>query len=105
MRFKFKGIDSIEKAQNIIGKTIYINVTKDDEINFIGSELIGFEIINDTGDKIGDLIDVMWLPANDVYVVFNGKKEILIPIIPEIVRSINYENEEIIIVSMDGLID
>ena len=30
MRFKFKGIDSIEKAQNIIGKTIYINVAKDD---------------------------------------------------------------------------
>tara|TARA_Y100000748_G_scaffold66003_1_gene53411 strand:+ start:80 stop:586 length:507 start_codon:yes stop_codon:yes gene_type:complete len=105
MRFKFKGIDSIEKAQNIIGKTIYINVAEDDEINFIGSELIGFEIINDTGDKIGDLIDVMWLPANDVYVVFNGKKEILIPIIPEIVRSINYENEEIIIANMDGLID
>ena len=105
MRFKFKGIDSIEKAQGIIGKTIYINVAKEDEINFIGSELIGFEIITDSGDKIGDLIDVMWLPANDVYVVFNGKKEILIPIIPEIVRSINYENEEIIIVNMDGLID
>ena len=105
MRFKFKGIDSIEKAQNIIGKTIYINVSKDDEINFIGSELIGFEVITDNGSKIGDLIDVMWLPANDVYVVFNGEKEILIPIIPEIVRSINYENEEIIIVNMDGLVD
>ena len=35
----------------------------------------------------------------------NRKKEILIPIIPEIVRSINYENEEIIIANMDGLID
>ena len=35
MRFKFKGIDSIEKAQDIIGKTIYINVAKEDEINFI----------------------------------------------------------------------
>jgi 16S rRNA processing protein RimM len=105
MRFKFKGIDSIEKAQNILGKTIYINVSRDDEINFIGSELIGFEIITDSGDKIGDLIDVMWLPANDVYVVFNGQKEILIPIIPEVVHSINYENEEIIIADMDGLVD
>ena len=57
MRFKFKGIDSIEKAQNILGKTIYINVSRDDEINFIGSELIGFEIITDSGDKIGDLIN------------------------------------------------
>jgi ribosomal 30S subunit maturation factor RimM len=38
-------------------------------------------------------------------VVFNGIKELLIPIIPEIVLSLDYENKEIIISSIDGLID
>ena len=47
----------------------------------------------------------MWLPANDVYVVFNGIKELLIPIVPEIVLSLDHENKEIIISSIDGLID
>ena len=46
----------------------------------------------------------MWLPANDVYVVFNGKKELLIPIVAEIVLSIDYDKKEILIASIDGLI-
>ena len=47
----------------------------------------------------------MWLPGNDVYVVFNGEKEFLVPIVPEIVHSINYEKERILISNIDGLID
>ena len=81
MRFKFEGIDSELKAKNIIGKTIYANTKADDEINLIASDLIGFDVVTDTDDSVGELKDVMWLPANDVYVVFNGEKELLIPIV------------------------
>ena len=104
MRFKFEGIDSELKAKNIIGKTIYANTKADDEINLIASDLIGFDVVTDTDDSVGELKDVMWLPANDVYVVFNGKKELLIPIIPEIVLLIDYDKKEILIASVDGLI-
>ncbi len=105
MRFKFEGIDSHNKAKNIIGKTIYVATNNDDEINLIGSNLIGFKVVTDVGIDVGVLKDVMWLPANDVYVVYNGNKELLIPIVPEIVLSLNHKNKEIIISSIDGLID
>ena len=105
MRFKFEGINSHNKAKDMVGKTIYVSTNDDDEINLIGSNLIGFKVVTDIGNKIGTLKDVMWLPANDVYVVFNGSKELLIPIIPEIVISLDYENKEIIIANIDGLID
>jgi 16S rRNA processing protein RimM len=105
MRFKFEGINSHNKAQGMVGKTIYVSTNDDDEINLIGSDLIGFKVVTDIGIKVGVLKDVMWLPANDVYVVFNGSKELLIPIIPEIVISLDYENKEIIIANIDGLID
>ena len=104
MRFKFEGIDSELKAKNIIGKTIYANTKADDEINLIASDLIGFDVVTDTGDSVGELKDVMWLPANDVYVVFNGEKELLIPIVNEVVLSVDYDKKEILIVSIDGLI-
>ena len=104
MRFKFEGIDSELKAKNIIGKTIYANTKADDEINLIASELIGFDVVTDTGDSLGELKDVMWLPANDVYVVFNGEKELLIPIVNEIVLSVDYDEKEILIANIDGLI-
>ena len=104
MRFKFEGIDSELKAKNIIGKTIYANTKADDEINLIASDLIGFDVITDTDDSVGELKDVMWLPANDVYVVFNGEKEILIPIVNEFVLSVDYDKKEILIANIDGLI-
>ena len=104
MRFKFEGIDSELKAKNIIGKTIYASTRADDEINLIASDLIGFDVVKDTGDSVGDLKDVMWLPANDVYVVFNGAKELLIPIVYEVVLSVDYDKKEILIASIDGLI-
>ena len=104
MRFKFEGIDSELKAKNIIGKTIYANTKADDEINLIASDLIGFDVVTDTGDSVGELKDVMWLPANDVYVVFNGEKELLIPIVKEVVLSFDYDKKEILIANIDGLI-
>jgi len=94
MRFKFEGIDSELKAKNIIGKTIYANTKADDEINLIASDLIGFDVVTDTGDSVGELKDVMWLPANDVYVVFNGEKELLIPIVNEVVLSVDYDKKK-----------
>ena len=103
MRFKFEGIDSELKAKNIIGKTIYANTKADDEINLIASDLIGFDVVTDTDDSVGELKDVMWLPANDVYVVFNGEKEFLIPIVNEVVLSVDYDKKEILIANIDGL--
>tara|TARA_Y100000768_G_C23851215_1_gene621098 strand:- start:433 stop:885 length:453 start_codon:yes stop_codon:yes gene_type:complete len=104
MRFKFEGIDSEITAKNIIGKVIYASTKADDEINLIASDLIGFDVVSDTSEYVGELRDVMWLPANDVYVVFNGVKELLIPIVPEVVLSIGYEKKEILIANIDGLI-
>ena len=89
----------------MVGKTIYAYANKDDDINLIASYLIGFRVVTDNGINVGILKDVMWLPANDVYVVFNGKKELLIPIIPEIVLSLDCENKKILISTIDGLLD
>ena len=44
MKFKFQGIDSHREAENIVGKTIYIDSEKDDNINFIGENVIGFSV-------------------------------------------------------------
>tara|TARA_Y100000996_G_C22230271_1_gene523354 strand:+ start:90 stop:593 length:504 start_codon:yes stop_codon:yes gene_type:complete len=105
MRFKFEGIDSDLKAKNMIGKTIYASTRADDKINLIASNLIGFNVVTDSAEFVGELKDVMWLPANDVYVVFSCGKELLIPIVPEVVLSIDYDKREILIASIDGLIN
>ena len=61
-------------------------------------------MITDLNKNIGKLIDVMWLPGNDVYIIKNGEKEYLIPIIDEIIKKLDYERKQIIIHTIDGLL-
>ena len=103
--FKFKGINSIIAAESIKGKTLFIKVSRDDKINLISEDLIGWDIITTGNKKIGELVNVMWLPSNDIYIIKNGEKEYLIPIIDEIIKKLDYDKKEILINPIDGLID
>ncbi len=105
MRFKFKGIDSIHKADSLVGKIIYIKADKSDEINFISEKIIGFDLETESGRNAGILKDVMWLPANDVYLVLKDGKELLIPIISEVIKKLDVDNKKIIIADVDGLLE
>ena len=105
MRFKFRGIDSIHQADRLVGKIIYIKADKNDEINLISEKIIGFDLETESGRKAGVLKDVMWLPANDVYVVLKNGKELLIPIISEVIKKLDVDNKKIIIADVDGLLE
>ena len=105
MKFKFQGIDSYREAENIVGKTIYIYSEKDDNINFIGENVIGFSVETESGKKAGILKDVMWLPANDVYIILKDGKELLVPVLDEFIISLNMDDKKIIIADVDGLLD
>ena len=39
-KFKFSGFDSIDSAKTIIGKTIFVQTSKDSEINWIGKNIL-----------------------------------------------------------------
>ena len=105
MKFKFQGIDSYREAENIVGKTIYIDSEKDDNINFIGENVIGFSVETESGKKAGILKDVMWLPANDVYILLKDGKELLVPVLDEFIISLNMDDKKLIIADVDGLLD
>ena len=105
MKFKFQGIDSYREAENIVGKTIYIDSDKDDNINFIGDNVIGFSVETESGKKAGILKDVMWLPANDVYVILKDGKELLVPVLDEFIVSLSMDDKKLIIYDVDGLLD
>ena len=103
--FKFNGFNSVNDAKNIKGKILYKKVSKDEKINLVSEDILGWDIIDNLGEKVGTLINVMWLPNNDVYIIKNGDKEYLIPVIEEIIKKVDYDKKEIIISPIDGLID
>ena len=80
-------------------------LSEDDRIMLISKDLIGFEVFTINEEYVGFLTDVIWLPASDVYVIQDQSREILIPVIPEVINGVDFENKVIIITPMDGLID
>ncbi|MEE8335945.1 MAG: ribosome maturation factor RimM [Candidatus Neomarinimicrobiota bacterium] len=104
-RFLFEGIGSREEAETIIGQTLFAVVSDNDPINLISPDLLGAAVVTSNGDYVGELVDMLSLPTNDVYVIENGKKEVLIPVVPEIITHIGVKEGVVTIEPMDGLLD
>ena len=89
----------------MIGQLLFASISDKDPINLISPDLLGATVVSDSGEIIGELSDMMSLPNNDIYVISRGKKEILIPVVPEIVRGVDIKMGLVTISPMDGLVD
>ena len=106
---KIKGVDSIEQADLLRGRVLYINrnqVTFEDGVNFVQDILDCAVKDADTGEVYGKITDVLFTGANDVYEMTdeNGKK-IYIPVIDSVVIKKDVDAGVIEIRPMKGLFD
>jgi len=94
-----EGVLDLDSAIKLKNKTVYINredVVLEDGRHFV-ADLIGLWAVDaETGKDIGIVTDVMFYPANNVYIVkrepdLENSKEILIPAVPDFVKEINTE--------------
>ena len=102
-KFKFSGFDSLDSAKTIIGKTIFVQTSLDSKINWISKNILDYKVMDESGNLVGHIIDVMWLPSHDAYIIEKDSKEYIIPIVPEIIKKVDYDNRNIIIKVIDGL--
>lgn len=104
---KVEGIDIIEDALKL--KNLYLYAKREDikleeGAHFI-VDLIGLEVYTEEGKLLGILKEVLKPGANDVYVVENEDKEqILLPVIPDVIKNIDVEGKKVIVHLLDGLI-
>ena len=56
---------------------------------FYWYQLIGLEVVNTEGQKLGTIEEIIETGSNDVYVVRRGRKEILVPATVEVVRKVD----------------
>ena len=106
---KVKGIDTIEDADKLRNKILYMN--RDDaklaEGEYFIQDLMGMEVKDvDNGKVYGILTDVFKTGANDVYqVTDNNKKDYLIPVIDEVVINISLDENKVYIRPLKGIFD
>lgn len=105
---QFKEIESREKANALRGALINIkgeDVLPLPENEFYHFEVIGFVVKTDAGQIIGEVHEVLDMPANAVLVVRDAAHEHLIPVIREVIERIDKLSGEIIIKPMEGLLE
>jgi 16S rRNA processing protein RimM len=69
-------------------------------------DLIGMDVVDMTGEKVGRLVDVLATGANDVYVVQReGARDALIPAIPDVIREVDVAARRMTIDPLPGLFD
>lgn len=106
---KVDGIDTIEQADKMRGKTIYIDreeIVLDEGVNFV-QDLLGLEVKDaDNATVYGKITDVLRTGANDVYEITddNGKKY-LAPVIDEVITETNVDDGYVLIRPMKGIFD
>ena len=99
------GVSDIDGAIRLKNKTVFID--RDDvlleEGRYYITDLIGLSAIDaDTGHGLGEVADVLSLPANNVYIV-KGEREILVPAVPDFVIETNIDEGYIKLRIIEGM--
>ena len=74
------------------------------EGSFFLADVMGMEVRDaKTGEILGNIADVLTLPANNVYVVRGGAREILIPAVDEFVAEVDLDGSCMRVNMVEGL--
>ena len=98
---KLEGIDTMEAAQAMHGKTLEVYREDADPDIIFAAELIGVQVF--CGDnQIGKVTEVLDYPGNKVYVV-KGEKEYMIPAVKAFVLSMDMESNVMQVNLIEGM--
>ena len=101
---KLENVEDVNAAMALKGRTVFID-RADARLPkgaFFLQDIIGADVVDESGNEIGKLTDVMETPASNVYVV-KGEREHLIPAVPEFILSTDAENGIITVHLIEGM--
>lgn len=105
---KLEGVDTVQDASVLRGRILYLN-RRDLDLGdrYFIQDLVGLSVVDaDSGTVYGELTDVSNTGANDIYHMRTPDgREILIPVIPDIIRRVDIDGGRIAICPMKGLFD
>ena len=98
---KIEGVDTMEAAQAMRGKTVEIYRCDAPEGLIFAAELMGMTVLCE-GQEIGKITDVLDYPGNKVYVV-KGQKEYMIPAVKAFILDTDMEKEVMQVRLIEGM--
>lgn len=105
---KFEGVNTEKDARLILRKSLYLPAQVLPELSgteFYDHEVLDFTVIDTNFGEVGKVESVIDLAVNPLLQIMNGKKEILVPLIKGLVKSIDRKKKIMTITAPEGLIE
>jgi 16S rRNA processing protein RimM len=107
-RIHFEDVNSTEDAEIFTGREIFLPASMLPKLKgkrFYFHEITGFSVIDQRFGNIGTVTSVLDLPQQALLQVRHGDREILIPVVDNIMKKIDRKMQEIHIIAPEGLIE
>ncbi len=106
---KLRGVNRIEDVDLLRDAKVLVRGSEAVRLpanEFYIHDLVGCEVVTESGRALGTLTAVLRgnTNANDVYVVGEGKGEILLPAVKDVVREVNMQTRRITVTPTAGLL-
>lgn len=103
-----RDVETMDAAHELRGQYVFVSrekAARPRNGSYLVDDIIGCEVLTEEQNIVGVVRDVLSLPANDVWSVWNGKKEMLIPAVQAIVKSVDTGKKRIVIHALEGLLE
>ena len=107
-RVSLEGIDDADAADALRGGAVMVaasDLPPLEEGQFYYFQLAGAEVMLTDGRRLGTIEDIMSTGAHDVWVVRDGEREVLVPVITDVVKAMDLEARRVTIEAVPGLLD
>jgi 16S rRNA processing protein RimM len=104
---RFKGVDTPEEAGQFRNQWVYVKASEAPKLpegKIYQHELFGFQVVDDSDQLLGKLVEILETGANNVYVVRDeAGREILLPAIPDVILETDTARRVIRVHLLEGL--
>ncbi|AMR26331.1 16S rRNA processing protein RimM [Hymenobacter psoromatis] len=105
---KLRGIERIEEAEPLRGSKLWLPLSELPELKdhqFYFHDVIGFQVIDEKGGALGVVENFYELPQQDVLAMRYKGREVLLPVVDELVSHADMEAKQLFVNMPEGLLD
>lgn len=103
---KFKAVDTRDDAEGLRACGVWMTREQIGPLEpdrWFVQDIVGIAVLTDEGERLGEVAEVLSMPANDVYVVVGERGEILLPATEEVIREVDLERRKMLVHLIEGL--
>jgi 16S rRNA processing protein RimM len=105
---QLEGLVDLDQAEAMVGRRLLVPESEAVKLGpgeYFVHDLIGLQVVCDSGRELGRLEEVLPGPANDVYVVKGPYGELLVPAIGLVVLDVDQRSRRMLVHDLPGMVD